>query len=1275
MAAGGPLPPPPVRSPPTMSPNGQPNMMPSMQAPQSLGPPGSLTPGTLVRVGPYTVTVKRYLSQGGFATVYLCLTDRPLAIPSEGGQSRNETTHVLKRIVVPDKETLAEVRREVEVHKLLRHDPSVVHFLEASALSLPAPQTGYEVYILMEYCAGGGLLDLLNSRLRNRLSELEALQIFADVCKGVAAMHHLDPPVAHRDLKIENILLAPGPSRMIYKLCDFGSAKPILSRRAPRSMEELRRLEMDLNKATTLPYRPPEMVDVYQRKAIDEKADIWALGVLLYKLCYYTTPFEENGGGPLAILNVKYRFPSNPPYSDRIKGLIAALLVGPSDQRPSIDQLLINVHKLLNTRPPSSAIHYAQLAAGGKQLQALPRLVDGAGSSGPRRAVDDEMLVRISKSRSEAAHLRPGTSGTLSGQSTPSGAVSSADGSARRLAGMSKDDSSDLISFRQPAQAPSALEESERLMKAEGVTPMRRGRPNPTNGRSASPKKNLGKMDLDRLGMLPSSSSSSSSLGPSSPSVKSPVPIVKTSVPPAAARTGNLLEGFDDSFEPSAPMKEPPVAGSTSQGTLQLPTDQASSLDKGRGSPASPISPVNHSPTLPGLATSPLPPPTPVESTKASQDDGASGRFPSLEELDRRFPEPPKIASKPASIRSRADAGAGAASGLKNRQSVSDIANKWGSKTSENASSSPSKPMPSLPPRRPMPKEWLSPTGATSSSKGPHSPSSARHRFEANEASSVSYRSPSRYGAEPSVSPTISKTEEESLGKAPSPQPAQEKEQDTGAESSDDDEGPESAEGLATKTARQETFVVPSAETQPVSEPPTSTLPEPRRPGKIQAPDWLQRDHLEEERRKRETPRVPSKPLIDFEAKSRESSTADESPAVEQAAKSSPSPSPRPTPATAATSRAPAFDWDADEPEMRALPLPSRSGQISAESTGRMQSRLVDVEAPSTSPSIEPQRNYLEERGASGDDGKSAEKDLEPPSDLDQMTILPADDGRQGSADTTRSATSGLPSRIRQEIGGKVYSDAATSPAPRSQVTSPEPLPPSSQRETFPASPQQTHKHYAAGTAASMASRWEGMKHIGPAGQPMKSTSSGLTAPKPKEVRNSYSSAVPPAKMVISPAPPFANGEPTIIRPMPSVARKHMSFNPSAGGPRPTSSMKPWEREAAEREEAERNGVIRSGKRSDSATPEVGEEAEATEELRDGDDDDEDTGPISASPRRPGMNTLGGGVGGGAGRVSQRHSSVASLIDRWQTNTQSDRPESGWGQIGSKKERLPGQDV
>ena len=94
--------------------------------------------------------------------------------------------------------------------------------------------------------------------------------------------------------------------------------------KVPANTQELRLLETDLNRHTTLQYRAPEMIDVHLRRPIDEKSDVWALGVLLYKLCYYTTPFEEHG--PLAILNVQYKIPPYPVYSTQMNGLIGTLL-------------------------------------------------------------------------------------------------------------------------------------------------------------------------------------------------------------------------------------------------------------------------------------------------------------------------------------------------------------------------------------------------------------------------------------------------------------------------------------------------------------------------------------------------------------------------------------------------------------------------------------------------------------------------------------------------------------------------------------------------------------------------------------------------------------------------------------------------------------------------------------------------------------------------------------------------------------------------------------
>lgn len=115
------------------------------------------------------------------------------------------------------------------------------------------------------------MIDMMNRRLRERLTESEILQIFTDVCEGVAVMHNQNPPLLHRDLKIENILQA---NPTLYKLCDFGSAITVPPRPS-MSIQELRALEADLGRHTTLQYRAPEMVDVYQRRPIDEKSGEW----------------------------------------------------------------------------------------------------------------------------------------------------------------------------------------------------------------------------------------------------------------------------------------------------------------------------------------------------------------------------------------------------------------------------------------------------------------------------------------------------------------------------------------------------------------------------------------------------------------------------------------------------------------------------------------------------------------------------------------------------------------------------------------------------------------------------------------------------------------------------------------------------------------------------------------------------------------------------------------------------------------------------------------
>ncbi|KAI4919686.1 hypothetical protein J4E90_001823 [Alternaria incomplexa] len=324
----------------------------------SNAPPGTFAPGTKVQVGNHRVTIEKYLSEGGFAHVYLVRVPK-----SDNGTPE---TAVLKRVACADKDALANMRTEVETMKKLKGHSKIVTYMDSHASQLKTG--GYEVFLLMEFCSGGGLIDFMNTRLQHRLTEPEILHIFSDVVEGVATMHYLKPPLLHRDLKVENVLITTVGGNKIYKLCDFGSTAP--PRPAATTAAEGRLIEDDVQRHTTLQYRSPEMIDVYRKQPIDEKSDIWALGVLLYKLCYYTTPFEEVG--QMAILNATFKYPAYPQFSDRIKKLIGSMLRENPQHRPNIYQVVAEVCSMRHRPIPIKDIYSGRTQSEARRNQELP---------------------------------------------------------------------------------------------------------------------------------------------------------------------------------------------------------------------------------------------------------------------------------------------------------------------------------------------------------------------------------------------------------------------------------------------------------------------------------------------------------------------------------------------------------------------------------------------------------------------------------------------------------------------------------------------------------------------------------------------------------------------------------------------------------------------------------------------------------------------------------------------------------------------------------------
>ena len=134
-----------------------------------------------------------------------------------------------------------------------------------------------------------------------KLTEKQILLVFEQVCRGVSKIHELG--ILHRDIKVENILR----SGETYKLCDFGSASKEIVDPSKDTKLHIEEMYEEFKGSTTLMYRPPEMYNKYLKYRVDQKADVWMLGCVLFVLCFIEHPFEKSG--ELAILNAQYFMP------------------------------------------------------------------------------------------------------------------------------------------------------------------------------------------------------------------------------------------------------------------------------------------------------------------------------------------------------------------------------------------------------------------------------------------------------------------------------------------------------------------------------------------------------------------------------------------------------------------------------------------------------------------------------------------------------------------------------------------------------------------------------------------------------------------------------------------------------------------------------------------------------------------------------------------------------------------------------------------------------
>ncbi|XP_077162300.1 AP2-associated protein kinase 1 isoform X10 [Paroedura picta] len=302
--------------------------------------PGSGYIGRVFNIGRHQVTVDEVLAEGGFAIVFLVRTS-------------NGMKCALKRMYVNNEYDLQVCKREIQIMRDLAGHKNIVGYIDSSINSVSSGDV-WEVLILMDFCRGGQVVNLMNQHLQTGFTESEVLQIFCDTCESVARLHQCKLPIVHRDLKVENILLH---DRGHYVLCDFGSAT---NKFQNPQLEGVNAVEEEIKKYTTLSYRAPEMVNLYSGKLITTKADIWALGCLLYKLCYFTLPFGES---QVAICDGNFTIPDNSRYSQDMHCLIRYMLEPDPDKRPDIYQVSYFAFKLAKRECPIQNVQNSPIPA------------------------------------------------------------------------------------------------------------------------------------------------------------------------------------------------------------------------------------------------------------------------------------------------------------------------------------------------------------------------------------------------------------------------------------------------------------------------------------------------------------------------------------------------------------------------------------------------------------------------------------------------------------------------------------------------------------------------------------------------------------------------------------------------------------------------------------------------------------------------------------------------------------------------------------------------
>jgi eukaryotic-like serine/threonine-protein kinase len=215
-------------------------------------------------LGPYRLLQR--LGEGGMGTVWVAEQHEPVK------------RRVAVKVIKPGQDSAQVLRRfdaERQALALMDHS-NIARVLDAGATENGRP------YFVMELVPGVSITrycDELHLPIRERLA------LFIAVCQAIQHAHQKG--IIHRDIKPSNVLVCIQDGRPVPKVIDFGVAKALHQRLTEDSMyTEVGAV------IGTLEYMSPEQAEM-SPLGVDTRADVYALGVLLYELLTGTTPLDK----------------------------------------------------------------------------------------------------------------------------------------------------------------------------------------------------------------------------------------------------------------------------------------------------------------------------------------------------------------------------------------------------------------------------------------------------------------------------------------------------------------------------------------------------------------------------------------------------------------------------------------------------------------------------------------------------------------------------------------------------------------------------------------------------------------------------------------------------------------------------------------------------------------------------------------------------------------------------------------------------------------------